>query len=81
VSILLPLVPVVDNRLFVPDWEQRERERLDAARCPDCGALPPNHRTSCGKQKLPDPEAKRCRRGCGYVAGSLGCRLTHGSRP
>ncbi len=78
-SITLPEVQQVSNRLFIPLWEQRERARLDAARCPDCDALPPNHGTGCGKQKLPDPGAARCR--CTYVKGSLGCRLSHRSRP
>ena len=77
-SLVLPPVQQVDNRLFVPEWEKRERARLDAARCPDpkCGALPPNHLTGCGRQKLPDPAATRCR--CGYVTGTLGCQMTHG---
>lgn len=72
-SILLPAVPMVDNHLFVPEWERRERERLDAA-------LPPNHHgTGGGERKLRDPAARRCRRGCGYVTGSRGCQLSHGS--
>lgn len=75
--IVLPLVPIVDNRLFTPEWERLERERLDAARCPTCRALPPNHLVDCGKQKLPGPVAKRHK--CGYLTGSLGCRLSHGS--
>lgn len=57
--------------------EDAERARLDAARCPECRALPPNHMAGCGRQKLPDPDADRC--WCGYVKGSLGCRMTHGS--
>jgi hypothetical protein len=64
----------------VPDWEQAERARLDAARCPDpeCRALPPNHLVRCGRIRVPDPDAKLCRT-CEYPAGSLGCRFEHGS--
>ncbi|HXJ28559.1 MAG TPA: hypothetical protein VNH17_22795 [Streptosporangiaceae bacterium] len=58
------------------DWESAERARLDAARCPECQALPPNHLVACGLIPMPDLTAERC--GCEYVKGSLGCRLTHG---
>lgn len=76
--MILAPVQFVDNRLFIPQWELRERERLDAARCPECKALPPTHRVLCTEQKLPDPEAKRCRCGCGCITGSPGYRMTHG---
>lgn len=76
--ITLAPVPQVDNRLFVPKWERKERERLDATRCTECKALPPNHRTGCTRVKLPDPAVPRHRR-CGYPKGSLGCRMTCGS--
>jgi hypothetical protein len=59
------------------DWESAERARLDAARCKECRAMPPNHLTACGLIPMPAPAAKRCAR-CGYVKGSLGCRMTHG---
>ncbi len=62
----------------VPEWERRERERLEAASCSECGALPPNQRVGCTKVKLPDPDAPQHR--CGYIAGSLGCRITCGSQ-
>lgn len=62
----------------VPEWELRERARLEASRCPDpeCAALPPNHVPGCSLQKLPDPSAEPCPR-CEFPAGSLGCRLGH----
>jgi hypothetical protein len=58
------------------DWEAAERARLDAARCTECKALPPNHLKACGLIPMPDPDAERC--GCTYPTGSLGCRMTHG---
>jgi hypothetical protein len=57
------------------DWESDERARLDAARCTECHALPPNHLVDCGLIPMPDPDAERC--GCTYPKGSLGCQMTH----
>lgn len=56
--------------------EAAELARLGAKRCPECGALPPNDLKDCSLAPMPDPDAERC--GCGYVKGSLGCRMAHG---
>lgn len=66
-NVLAP-VPAVDNRLFVPEWERRERARLEA-----------NRRDECGQVKPPDPGASR--HTCGYVTGSRGCLNTCGNQP
>lgn len=75
-ATVLPFSPRV---VVMADWERRERERLDAARCPDeeCGALPPNHTVRCGKAKVPDPDATMCGN-CEFITGSLGCRQVCG---
>ena len=74
----LPAVPRPRPR---PERERREaaeRARLEAGRCQDCRALPPNHHAGCGRVHVPDPSRPRCP-GCEYPAGSLGCRMTHRS--
>jgi hypothetical protein len=74
----VPLVPGENRTGERERAEAAERARLDAARCPSpgCRELPPNHRTGCPGVKVPD--LSKSRHSCGYVSGSLGCRLACG---
>lgn len=60
----------------MPEWERAARQQREADACKSCGAWLPNHFTGCDETPVPDPDAERC--GCGFIAGSLGCRMRCG---